>query len=303
MFTTHHASSYVYGSNVDPETRYSVGRDTIDPFATTEVAEYGHRLSTGGAGYARPSLGTAGDYSAGSGYVARRDNVASRQTIGGGYTTSVGLSSSYNPVRTEPIRAVHYYKESFVGSPSGVDSSTYINTGAVGSTGHIPKHEYTGSTYASAGSASRGGYTTSEIRRNVSEDRLKYVPDAPINPSSNHVSTFSTSTYFKNGPTSSTLFDELGNKKSLGYYREMLERIKKEDVEAKVKKEQQDKEFEMKREKAKLYRAEDGKVDYLAMLKSSINTTRSQSRSKASQFHPDYSGSGYTSSIITRRVY
>ena len=68
----------------------------------------------------------------------------------------------------------------------------------------------------------------------------------------------------------------------------MLERIKKEDVEVRQKKEQLDREYELKREKAKLYKVEDQKVDYLAMLKSTI----SQSRSKSSQYQPlrqDYS--------------
>ena len=92
----------------------------------------------------------------------------------------------------------------------------------------------------------------------------------------------------------------------LGFYKEMIEKIKREDSES--KKAQLDKELEQKREKQRLY-DEKQKVDYLALLKNNIGERRSRS-SQFIQPTAEYSSSYSTASAtmtpilsVTKRFY
>ena len=257
------------------EQRLSVGRDSLDPFGTESKPpiDRNYRYSSTN-GYDRSTGPQTLSYLPSSAIGQTRD-VSSIGNSGAVNYRQVLSSNKYSSSQKyEPVRATHFREEQAL-DLRPLDSSTYVAYAS------NTKFDNTGSTFVSS------------TGRGASADYNRYIPTSNINriqsiDKSIGPAVVETSTFARSGFLENSQCDYKQTRQGISYYKDMLERIKKEDVEVRQKKEQLDREYELKREKAKLYKVEDQKVDYLAMLKSTI----SQSRSKSSQYQPlrqDYS--------------
>ena len=239
-----YSSSYTYGNSMPQEQRLSVGRDSVDPFATESRPSFERSYRhTSNASYDRSPAPQTLSYLNGAGLAQTTGLASVGKAATSNYRQTLSSNKYQSSSKYEPVRATHFREEP-VHEVRPLDNSTYM---AFHSSN---KYDNTGSTYVS--SAGRGASADFSRYIPVSTAGRIHTTDSSIGPAVIETSTFARSGFLENSQK-----DYKQGRQGLSYYKDMLDRIKKEDAEARQKKELLDREYELKREKAKLYKPED----------------------------------------------